>query len=70
MLRTSYHVTRVYFHYSLWRSKSSRFIAQKLNTPTDSDFEIKAELNYHPMAIAGILILLTVSCILQVNDIS
>jgi hypothetical protein len=60
MLRTSYLVTRIYFHYSIWRSISSKKIAAAFNIPIDADFELKAELTYHPMTIAWILLLLTV----------
>jgi hypothetical protein len=60
MLKTSYLIGRVYFHYCLWRDDDYKYIASSQNMKINIRFTLKAELKYHPISVVIILGVTTV----------
>ena len=54
MIKTSYLIGRIYFHYSVWRYRSSKQISAACHNPINTNFEVKAELKYHPVMITSL----------------
>jgi hypothetical protein len=57
MWKTSYLIARVYFHYSMWRKRDYKVIAQKNNLKIDLKFSLRAELKYHSMSVVIITLI-------------
>ena len=51
MLKTSYLIGRVYFHYWIWRRSEYKTVANKHRTKIDLKFTLKAELKYHAISV-------------------
>mmetsp|Transcript_23136 Transcript_23136/g.20527 ORF Transcript_23136/g.20527 Transcript_23136/m.20527 type:complete len:350 (+) Transcript_23136:282-1331(+) len=60
IFKTSYLMSRIYFHYCIWRKNENGIAAKSQNLKIDLRFSLKAELKYHPITVVVICALTTV----------